>query len=137
MSKLSRFGVSMDQELLRDFDGLISRKGYPNRSEAIRDIVRNAIMAEETARPDSAGTGTISIVFDHHRAKLSDRLTRIQHDSKLHIYSTTHIHLDRDLCLETIVVKGRLGDIRSFGDQIAALKGVLHAKTFLFSPERL
>ena len=133
MSKLSRFGVSMDQGLLRDFDHLISTKGYPNRSEAIRDIVRDAIMTEEIASPNSQGTGTINIVFNHHKAKLTDKLTQLQHDSKLHIYSTTHVHLDRELCLETTVVKGNLGDIREFGDQIAALKGVLHARTFLFS----
>ena len=136
MSGLARFGVSMEEELLKDFDSLIKQKGYQNRSEAIRDIVRKALVEERVGHPERVGTGTINIVYNHHRAQLSERLTHIQHESRLHISSTLHIHLDRELCLEIIVVSGQLADIRSFGDQIAALKGVLNSQTFLFSTEK-
>ena len=133
MSELARFGVSMEESLLSEFDQMIKRKGYKNRSEAIRDIIRETLMAEDIRNPDAEGTGTINIVFNHHKAHLSDRLTHLQHHAALHIYSTTHIHLDRDLCLEIIVVSGKLANIRAFGDQIAALKGVLNSRTFLFT----
>ncbi len=137
MSKITRFGVSMEEQLQKDFDALIERKGYPNRSEAIRDIVRETLMKEELQNPEHLGTGTVNIVFDHHRPQLSDKLTTIQHDSVLHISSTTHIHLSKHHCLEIIVVSGTLEEIRNFGDKLAAQKGVLHAQTFLFSTEKM
>lgn len=137
MSELTRFGVSIEGTLLKEFDQLIKKKGYANRSEAIRDIIRESLIAEDVTHPDIRGTGTINIVFNHHKAHLSDKLTHLQHDSKLHIYSTTHIHLDKELCLEIIVLSGKLAEIRTFGDQIAALKGVLNSQTFLFGTEKI
>ena len=127
----------MEESLLKEFDQLIQKKGYANRSEAIRDIIRESLIAEDLTHPDTEGTGSINIVFNHHKAHLSDRLIHLQHESDLHIYSTTHIHLDKELCLEIIVVSGKLAKIRSFGDQIAALKGVLNSQTFLVGTERI
>lgn len=134
MSSIKRFGVSIEHNLLREFDGFIKKKGYENRSEAIRDLIREALVKEKTTHPEAEATGTINIVYNHHRPRLSDRLTHLQHNSPLNIFSSTHVHLDKDLCLEVIVVNGKAGDIISFGEKLGSLRGVLHSQIFLFSP---
>jgi len=115
MSSIVRFGISLDKKLLDDFDKLIQRKGYKNRSEAIRDLIRESLVEEEW----ESGTeiiGCITIVYDHHVRKLSEELLKIQHDHYLNMLSTLHLHLDHHNCLEVIVVKGKSNEVKSFSD---------------------
>ncbi|WP_297057212.1 nickel-responsive transcriptional regulator NikR [Thermosulfurimonas sp.] len=126
MSDLVRFGVSIPASLLKKFDEYISRKHYQNRSEAIRDLIREKLVEEEWRHSQSEVVGTISYVYNHHKRELTDRLIDIQHDHYARIISTQHIHLDHDHCLEVIIVKGEVGAVRDLADRIKSLKGILH-----------
>jgi CopG family nickel-responsive transcriptional regulator len=136
MSELRRFGISMESALLERFDRLISRKGYTNRSEAIRDLVRDALVGEEWESGDSETVGAISIVYDHDRRDLQEILTRLQHRFHKTILSTLHIHLDEHNCLEIVAARGRAADIRSIADQLIGAKGVKHGKLSLTTTGR-
>lgn len=127
MSKLIRFGVSIDEGLLKDFDNYIERKRYSNRSEALRDLIRNHLVEEEWDK-NKETVGTITIVYDHHVPELMERLTDLQHQYSKLIQSTLHIHLDAHRCLEVLVVRGKSGDIKSIADSLIATKGVKHGK---------
>ncbi len=127
MSKLIRFGVSIDEELLKTFDQYIERKRYTNRSEALRDLIRNHLVEEEW--DDNKETvGTITIVYDHHVPELMERLTDLQHQYSDLIQSTLHIHLDAHRCLEVLVVRGRSKEIKEVANGLIATKGVKHGK---------
>lgn len=127
MSKLVRFGVSIEDELLQRFDQEIEKKGYSNRSEAIRDLIRDQIVAEEwTSNQETVGT--ITIVYDHHTRDLSANLTHIQHSFAGEIKSVLHIHLDHHNCLEVLVVAGKGRLLQQFADQLVATKGVKYGK---------
>ena len=128
MSETIRFGISIDARLLERFDALIGDKGYVNRSEAIRDLIRNALVEEEWAREDDDAVGTVSLVFDHHTRDLSDKLTEHQHSHHREIVSALHVHLDAHHCLEVVVLKGRARDIRRLADELIGTKGVKHGK---------
>jgi len=136
MSELRRFGISMESALLERFDRLISRKGYTNRSEAIRDLVRDALVGEEWESGDSETVGAISIVYDHDRRDLQEILTRLQHRFHKTILSTLHIHLDEHNCLEIVAARGRAADIRSIADQLIGARGVKHGKLSLTTTGR-
>ncbi len=127
MSKLIRFGVSIDEELLKTFDQYIERKKYTNRSEALRDLIRNHLVEEEWDE-NKETVGTITIVYDHHVPELMERLTDIQHQYNELIQSSLHIHLDAHRCLEVLVVRGRSRDIKEVANSIIATKGVKHGK---------
>ena len=127
MSELVRFGVSIENELLKRFDEEIEKKGYSNRSEAIRDLIRDQIVAEEWAS-DEETVGTITIVYDHHTRDLSANLTHIQHSFEGEIKSVLHIHLDHHNCLEVLVVAGKGKLLQQFADQLVSIKGVKHGK---------
>lgn len=127
MSELVRFGVSIENELLQRFDDEIRRKGYTNRSEAIRDLIRDNIVAEEWAS-DQETVGTITIVYDHHTRDLSANLTHLQHSFPGNIKSVLHVHLDHHNCLEVLVVQGKGHVLRTFADQLVATRGVKHGK---------
>ncbi len=129
---LIRFGVSLPQTLIRRFDQLIKEKQYPNRSEAIRDLIRKTLIEEEIVQ-DQEVIGVLHLLYDHHKRELSDRLTDIQHDHHDLIISSTHVHLDHDNCLEVILLKGRAGQIRSIADKLIAIKGVKHGQLYLTS----
>lgn len=127
MSKLIRFGVSIDEGLLKEFDGYIERKRYTNRSEALRDLIRNHLVEEEW--DDNKETvGTITIVYDHHVPELMERLTDLQHEYNEVIQSTLHIHLDHHRCLEVLVVRGASKLIQEVANGLIATKGVKHGK---------
>jgi CopG family transcriptional regulator, nickel-responsive regulator len=128
MSKIQRFGISMPQDLLQAFDEEIANQGYANRSEAIRDIVRNHLVDRQWQDPQATVVGTITIVYDHSIRGLEERLVDIQHDDRYlhHISCTTHVHLDRDNCVEVMVVRGRAGDVRGLADSIISARGVKH-----------
>ena len=127
MSKLVRFGVSIDEGLLHSFDQYIDRKRYTNRSEALRDLIRNHLVEEEW--DDNKETvGTITIVYDHHVPELMERLTDLQHHYQDLIQSTLHIHLDAHRCLEVLVVRGQSRKIKEVANGLIATKGVKHGK---------
>jgi CopG family nickel-responsive transcriptional regulator len=123
MSDIVRFGVSLEKELLDKFDRLIKEKKYPNRSEAIRDLIRENLVKREWVKGKKVA-GAITLVFDHHKRDLVNNLTDIQHDFHTLIISSQHIHLDHDNCLEIIVVRGKPTEVRELADKLRAAKGV-------------
>ena len=125
MTNLFRFGISLEKKLLDEFDTLIKRKSYSNRSEAFRDLIRQELVKEEWAKSGEV-VGAITLVYDHHKRELVNKLTDIQHDFQGNIISTQHIHLDHDNCLELIAVKGRAADITKLADTLKSVKGVKH-----------
>ncbi|MGV8084559.1 MAG: nickel-responsive transcriptional regulator NikR [Coriobacteriia bacterium] len=129
MGKLVRFGVAMDESLLNQFDELVARRGDGrNRSEAVRDLVRDALVDAEWEDSEEEIVGTITMVFDHHASDLSDKLDSLQHAHYRQIVSSMHVHLDPHNCLEVIVVRGRASDVRSIADSLLGTKGVKHGK---------
>ncbi|MHB8810737.1 MAG: nickel-responsive transcriptional regulator NikR [Desulfobulbaceae bacterium] len=128
MAELVRFGISMDGQLLESFDRLIAGKGYSNRSEAVRDLIRNALVDEQWSHEDEEAVGTVSLVYDHHTRELSDKLTEHQHSHHRNIVSALHVHLDAHHCLEVVVIKGKAGEIRHLADELIGTKGVKHGR---------
>jgi CopG family nickel-responsive transcriptional regulator len=125
MSELLRFGISLPKDLLEKFDKLIKAKNYSNRSEAFRDLICQELVKEEW----KAGTevvGAVTLVYDHHKRELVNKLTDIQHDFQGTIISTQHIHLDHDNCLELIAVKGSATNITKLADTLKSVNGVKH-----------
>ena len=123
MSGIVLFGVSLEKELLEKFDKLIKGKKYSNRSEAIRDLIRENLVKREWIEEKEVA-GAITLVFDHHKRELMNTLTDIQHDFHTLIISSQHIHLDHDNCLEIIVVRGKPKEVRELADKLRATKGV-------------
>jgi len=123
MSDIIRFGVSLEKELLEKFDRLIKEKKYSNRSEAIRDLIRENLVKREWIEGKEVA-GAITLVFEHHKRELVNILTDIQHDFYTLIISSQHIHLDHDNCLEIIVVRGKPIKVRELADKLRATKGV-------------
>lgn len=130
MSQLSRTGVSLEEDLLKEFDRLITKRGYQNRSEAIRDLIREALLAE-IVDSNKPVVGTLTLVYDHHVPNLSEKLTEKQHAAGAMVLAATHVHLDHHYCLEVIIMKGRSKDIQTMADRIRALKGVELGKLVL------
>lgn len=129
MKKLVRFGVSLDHHLLDGFDRHIERRKYTNRSEALRDLIRDQLVSQEwTGEADKESVATITFVYDHHVRDLSGKLTHIQHDFQGHILAGMHVHLDHNHCLEVLVVKGKGSQIRTVADALVSVKGVKHGK---------
>ena len=128
MGEVTRFGVSLDEKLLREFDRLIVRKGYPNRSEAIRDLIREALVREQWEVGTETAVGTITLVYDHETRDLADKLTDLQHAHYETIVSTLHVHLDAHHCLEVLVLRGRGKDVVGMGEGLVSTKGVKYGK---------
>ena len=128
MADLARFGISIDDRLLKRFDDLITEKGYSNRSEAIRDLIRNALVEDQWARGNEETVGTVTLVYNHHTRDLSDKLTEHQHSHHDAIVSTLHVHLDAHNCLEVVVVKGKANEVKRMADELIGTKGVKHGK---------
>lgn len=124
MAPLVRFGVSLGKDLLDRFDALIAERRFASRSEAFRDLIRGALVEEEW-RKGGEVAGAVTLVYDHHRKDLVNRLTEIQHDAHGLIVSTQHIHLDHDHCLEIIAVRGRAAAVRRLADALRSVNGVL------------
>ena len=128
MSEITRFGVSIDSQLINKFDALIGQKGYTTRSEAIRDMIRDSLVEQEWEAEDLETVGTITLVYNHHTRELDHALTDIQHKSFHQIVSALHIHLDAHNCLEVLVVKGKSCEIRKIADRLIGTRGVKHGK---------
>lgn len=131
MGQLSRIGVAIDSELLEKFDKLIEGRGYTNRSEAFRDLIRDELVQKKWENLDQLVVGTVTLVYDHHVRMLSEKLTNIQHDFHHNILSTLHVHLDHDNCLEVLVVKGKAKDVQKVADALISTKGVKHGRLTL------
>jgi CopG family nickel-responsive transcriptional regulator len=128
VSSITRFGVSIESQLIKKFDALLARKGYATRSEAIRDMIRDTLVEQEWESGKHETVGTITIVYNHHTRELEHELTDMQHKSFHQIVSTLHVHLDAHNCLEVLVVKGRSSDIQNIADRLIGTKGVKHGK---------
>lgn len=124
MGELSRIGVAIDSDLLERFDQHIAKRGYTNRSEAFRDMIREDLVEHASESPEARVIGSVTLVYDHHVRMLSDKLTDLQHDAHHIILSTLHVHLDHDNCLEVIVVKGKSEEVRRVADALISTKGV-------------
>ena len=125
---LRRFGVSIESNLLDEFDSYIEKRGYKNRSEALRDLIRRELVSSQwSERADEEGAGAIIIVYDHHQKELVNNITNIQHDYHDVIISSQHVHLDYDMCLEVIVVKGKIATLFELEAKLKVIKGVKHA----------
>lgn len=128
MGELSRIGVAIDSDLLERFDNLIENRGYTNRSEAFRDLIREELVEKAWQSPDSQVFGTVTLVYDHHVRMLSDKLTDLQHQHYENILSSMHVHLDHDNCLEVIIVRGKANDVQHIADALISTKGVKHGR---------
>ena len=128
MPDLVRFGVSMERDLARRFDRMILKRGYGNRSEAIRDMVRKELVHRQWDDLDAETVGTVTLVYDHHVRELGDRLVDLQHEHHDLVVSATHVHLSHDYCLEVLVVRGRAREVQKLADHLIAARGVLHGE---------
>ena len=128
MSDLRRFGVAIEGELLDQFDELMEKRGYTNRSEAFRDLARAELLKESAQEPNAIVVGTVTIVYDHHVRLLSEKLTELQHQHHKSIVSALHVHLDHDNCLEGLVLRGKAKDVEKIADSVIATKGVKHGQ---------
>lgn len=128
MGALTRFGIAIDEDLLARFDQLVARRGAANRSEAIRDLIRDALVESEWEDSDQETIGTITMVFNHGTRDLSDKLDTLQHAHHDRIVSAMHVHLDAHNCLEVLVVKGASAQVAAIADTLLGTKGVKHGK---------
>ena len=128
MSELIRIGVSMDGRLLARFDQLIAEKGYSNRSEAIRDLIRGELVEQSWEEDDEETVGTITLVYDHEMGDLTEKLIDYQHQVHGAVISSLHVHLDEHNCLEVLVVKGKGREIRKVAERLIGTRGVKHGK---------
>ena len=128
MSELSRIGVAIDSDLLDQFDQLIAKRGYTNRSEAFRDLIRDELVQKSWESPESNVVGTVTLVYDHHVRMLNEKLTDMQHEFHQSILSTLHVHLDHDNCLEVLVVRGKSAAVQKIADALISTKGVKHGR---------
>jgi CopG family nickel-responsive transcriptional regulator len=135
MQRVERVGMSLEKELLSEFDGLIAKKGYQSRSEAIRDLIRQQLSDERLADPRAKAVAAVLVVYDHHSTKLMEKLTNLQHYHLLQTVSSMHIHLDEHDCLEVIVLKGRVIEINKMAENILSQKGVKLGKINLIAAE--
>jgi CopG family nickel-responsive transcriptional regulator len=127
MGDLVRTGLSLEKELLERFDTAIHRKGYQNRSEAIRDLIREHLV-QGAAEENKVIVGTLTMVYDHHQPNLSAKLIEAQHAAANKVLAATHVHLDHHHCLEVVILKGRSGEVRNLADRILSLRGVQHGQ---------
>ncbi len=131
--KIIRFGVSIETGLLNKFDKLSSKKGYSNRSEALRDLIRDKLVSEQIDDVNAMCFGIITFVYDHHKREIDKTLNSFQHDYFKSILFTTHVHIDHDNCMEMVIVKDKAGTVKMLADQILSFKGVKHGKFVITS----
>jgi len=131
---LSRIGIALDSDLLKRFDRSIGRRGYTNRSEAFRDLIRDRLVTEQTAAPAATVVGTVTLIYDHHSSGITEKLTEVQHANHELVVSTSHAHLDHESCLEVLIVHGRSAQVALFADRLIGLKGVQHGRLVMTVP---
>ena len=128
MGETIRFGISIDDKLLESFDRRIEQKGYMNRSEAIRDLIRSDLVEMQWEAGEEETVGTVTLVYNHHVRDLSEKLTEQQHTHHDQIISALHVHLDAHNCLEVLVVRGKARDVKKIAAELIGVKGVKHGK---------
>jgi len=128
MAELCRIGVAIHEELLEKFDQLIEKRGYTNRSEAFRDLIRSELVQEVWETSEAVVFGTVTLIYDHHVRLLTEKLTELQHKFHSSILSSMHVHLDHDNCLEVILVKGKAPVVQKLANALIATKGVKHGR---------
>lgn len=131
MADMTRFGVSIQADLLERFDRLIAQKGYVNRSEAIRDLIRDQLVEMAAEREQDEMVGTVTVVYNHHVRQLTELLTEFQHRHYGAVNASLHVHLDAENCLEVLVIRGKSGEIRRIAHKLIGIKGVKHGKLTL------
>lgn len=128
MEKITRFGVSIEPDLLKKFDSSIVKKGYQTRSEAVRDLIRKSLIDKQIKKANQEVIGTLTMIYNHHVGNLTNQLLDIQHDHHHEILTSTHIHISHENCLEVLVLKGKVSSIQQLADTIKALKGIQHGE---------
>jgi len=136
MAELARIGIAISEDLLKEFDALIARRSYTNRSEAFRDLVRKELVDEISGTGDAEVYGTVTLVYDHHARLLSEKLTELQHHYFAAVMSSIHVHLDHDNCLEVILVRGKSSLVQDLANALIATKGVKHGRFTLTTSGR-
>ena len=136
MEKLVRFSISLEIDLSKKFDLWMKKNGYQNRSEAIRDLIRDKLVEEEWKDDQKEVVAILSLVYDHGNRELPEVLTNIQHEHYNLIMSSTHIHLDRDNCLEAIILKGKAGQIKKTASKLLSLRRVKHGRLLMSTTGR-
>lgn len=135
MADLSRIGVSLDSELLHRFDSFIAEKGYDNRSEAFRDLIRDRLVGSAVIPANAFVVGTVTLIYDHHTRLLPEKLTDLQHEKHELIISNLHAHLDHENCLEVVVLRGKSREVQKLADRLISTKGVQHGRLVMSSPQ--
>src|ERR1700691_6693832 len=135
METVTRFGVSLDSKLLRQFDSFIAEKGYENRSEALRDLIRDRLIGSLVVSENAMVVGTVTLIYNHHTRLLPEKLADLQHESHAIVISTLHAHLDHESCLEVVVLRGKSRDVQKLADRLISTKGVQHGRLVMSSPE--
>ncbi|RKZ29705.1 nickel-responsive transcriptional regulator NikR [bacterium] len=130
---VKRFGVSIENELAENFDSYIAERGYENRSEAIRDLIRAALAERQLENPEAPAVAALAIVFDHGK-HLNHRLVHEQHKHIDEIISSLHVHMDEERCLEVVVLRGTSGRISKIADKLISIRGVLRGEIILKAP---
>ena len=134
-NNLTRFGVSIEKNLLQKFDKKIRKEGYKNRSEAIRDLIREDIIVDKNRNSNEEIIGTLTMIYDHHTGNLNDKLLNLQHDHTKEILVTTHIHIDHHNCLEVLILKGNSNNLQNLTNSIKSLKGIKNVKLVITSAD--
>ncbi|MBU0680213.1 MAG: nickel-responsive transcriptional regulator NikR [Proteobacteria bacterium] len=129
---LKRFSISLEEDLLEDFDEFIKQRSYENRSEAIRDLIRSSFIKDEW-QGDNDVMGVITLVYDHHQPNLQEKVTELQHAYHHQIVSTTHVHMDHHNCLEVIIIRGKAAELKDMANRLSSLRGVRDGKLAMSS----
>jgi len=126
--KMMRFGISADARLIEKFDGMIVEKSYANRSEAIRDLIRDQLVEFAWTKNNEDVIGTITLVYNHESKELAEKLTELEHQNHTNIISSVHVHLDDHNCLEVLIVRGKSPEIKDISYKLIGTRGVKHGK---------
>lgn len=133
---LERVSLAIDRNLLTRLDAIVKRAGYGNRSEAMRDLIRNRLSEEtEAVAPEKQSVATVTLVYDHSKREVADQLLEVGHDHNDEVVATMHIHLDRDRCLEIVALRGMAGNLRAIADRLLMMKGVEQGKVVFTGPQ--
>ena len=135
MAKISRFGVSLEEDLLLSFDRSITQLGYATRSEAIRDLIRDHLIQKKVSASKEEIVGVVTLVYDHRTHRLGDTLADMQHKADVAINASLHIHLDENNCLEVIVIRGESQEVHGVAGRLIATKGVENGKFITTAPQ--
>lgn len=131
--ELERVSLAIEKDLIKRFDTLVDRAGKGNRSEAIRDLIRKRLVEEEWERGGKDAVASLTLVYDHGKRELADRLVEAGHEHHHQVLATLHVHLDRDLCLEVLALRGKPADLRHISERLIGLKGVKHGQLAMSS----